>query len=862
MIKKIKAAYARHPDILSIAAIFAAFLIIFAIDMLIVNPGCVWGSDIDWSDQHFTIPEYLRTRYLETGDWSPDLALQLGAGQNIYNFAYYGIANPLYLPAYFMPWMTMATYIQLISIIEVLVSAVMSYYFFKRHFSGTMPLILALMFILSGPLIFHSHRHIMFMNYYPFLMGLLLVVKGRDSVLNLFLITLLTYCVLCSSYFYSVGVFAVVGIYIVFNCFEEDQKSGVKKVMSVLWKKVLFAFLGGVCAARFWMPALAAIISGRASTSVEITLIELLVPTLNLSVLLYSSYAAGLTVISPISIISLLKRGTRSERFLAGTMAACVLLPVIIYLFNGTMYIDGKAFIPFMPVLLILCGRFMVKFIERTADVRFTLILFAVISVMSLKQGDYNLLQKMVVMIDTAATLGVIYISNRKNCRWIISVFSVAAAMIVCVALNCTDTLVKKSVIDDVYSKDAESLVDDTLDSDTDLYRFAENTGSELIVNKVYRTDYLTTNLYSSLTNPNYRDFRFYSSGSEVASRNNAIHRQPLNIIFDTLMGCRYRLVKDDPILFGEHKIASSGEYSVYKNDFALPLGFATSDIMSVDKFRKLQFELQQEAILSNIILPKEFEASGKPDEYTRSFDIDFTGLADYEGIEYDKRIYSINSKKIIKAKVELDKPVDDGVLIITAFADNRIGKISAQKDVILKINGVKNKLTDPKWKYNNGNYVFSYVISSDKPITELDMEFSAGVYNISGFEAFVMDAAALRCAMKNKDAFIIETEDPIGDTLYGSIDVRKDGWFNITIPYDKHFTFLVDGEKVEHYRTDLAFMGFPIKAGKHTIEVTYNAPLKKEGRLVTFAGIAAASILLLVFGIIDIRRRKTGKTK
>ena len=862
MIKRVKAAYGRHPDIVSIMAILSAFLIIFAIDMLIVNRGCVWGSDIDWSDQHFTIPEYLRTRYLETGDWSPDFAMQLGAGQNIYNFAYYGIANPLYLPAYFMPWMTMATYIQLISIIEVLVSAVMSYYFFKRHFSGTMPLVLALMFILSGPLIFHSHRHIMFMNYYPFLMGLLLIVKRKDSVLSLLMITLLTYCVLCSSYFYSVGVFVTVGIYIVFNCLEEDQRSGIKKVMAALWKKGLFAFLGGVCAARFWMPALAAIISGRASTSVEISLLELLVPTLNLNVLLYTSYAAGLTVISPISIISLLRRGTRSERFLAGTMAACVIFPVIIYLFNGTMYIDGKAFIPFMPLLLILCGRFMVKFIERTADVRFTLILFAVIAVMSLKQGDYNSLQKIVVMIDTAATLGVMYLSNKMERRSVISMFAVAAAMIVCVALNCTDTLVKKSVIDDVYSKDVESLVDETLDSDTDIYRFAENTGSELLVNKVYRTDYLTTNLYSSLTNPSYRDFRFFSSGSEVGSRNNAIHRQPLNIIFDTLMGCRYRLVKDDPILFGERKVASSGEYSVYKNDYAFPLGFATSDVMKVDKYRKLQFELQQEAILSNIIIPKEFDAEGKNDEHTRSLDIDFTDLADYDGIEYDKRIYTINSKKIIKAKVKLDKPVDDGVLLITAFADNRIGKISAQKDIIMKINGVKNKLTDPKWKYNNGNYVFSYVISSDKPITELDMEFSAGIYNISGFEAFVMDGDALRSAMENKDAFIIETEDPIGDTLSGSIDVRKDGWFNITIPYDKNFTFLVDGEKVDYYRTDLAFMGFPIKAGKHTIEMTYNAPLKKEGRLVTFAGIAAVSILLSVFGIADLRRRKKLKTK
>lgn len=862
MIKRIRSAYARYPDLTAIMAILAAFFLVFAIDMLIVNPGGVWGSDVDWSDQHFSIPEYLRTRYFETGDWSPDFAMQLGAGQNIYNLAYYGIANPLYLPAYFMPWITMADYIQILSIIEVLVSAVLSYYFFKRHFSGAMPLVLALMFILSGPLIFHSHRHVMFINYYPFLMGLLLVVKGRDSFLNLLLITVLTYCTLCASYFYSVGVFTAVGIYIVFNCFESDQQAGLKKVWSALWRKALFAFLGGICAARFWMPALAAIISGRASTSVEISLVELLVPTLNLSVLLYTSYSAGLTVLAPIAIISLIKRGTRSERFLAGIMAACVLFPVIVYLFNGTMYVDGKAFIPFMPLILILCGRFMKKFIDKTADVRFTLILFAVISVMSLKQGDYNTLQMIVVMIDTAVMLAVMFFSNRKDCRWVITAVTLAVSLTVCIALNCSDKFVKRSDVDELYCEDVESLVDNTLDADKGVYRFAENSSSELMVNRVFRTDYLTTNIYSSLSNPDYRNFRFFSSGSEVGSRNNAIHRQPLNVVFDALMGCRYRLVKDDPILFGEKLVDSAGGYSVYKNDFALPLGFASSDIMSADNYRRLQYELQQEAILSNIIVPKEYNEPGRPAVHTKSFDIDFSGLDDYAGIEYNNRTYSIVSDKIIKAKLPLDKPVEDGVLIITAFADNRIGRISAQKDVILRINGMSNKLTDPKWRYNNGNYVFSYVISSDKPITELDMEFSAGTYNISGLEAFVMEGSVLRNAMENKDPFIIDTEAPLGDELSGSIDVRKDGWFNITLPYDKHFDITLDGEKVDYYRTDLAFIGFPIEAGKHYIEISYHAPLKREGQYVTAFGGAAALLLLIAFGAADIRARKREKAK
>ena len=116
MIRKIREAYGRRPGLTAILLLTGAFVFIIAFDLLIVNRGGVWGSTLDWDCQHFAIPEYLRMRFFETKDKYPDFAFQLGGGQNIYNFAYYGIANPLYIPAYFMPGMSMALYIQLLSI--------------------------------------------------------------------------------------------------------------------------------------------------------------------------------------------------------------------------------------------------------------------------------------------------------------------------------------------------------------------------------------------------------------------------------------------------------------------------------------------------------------------------------------------------------------------------------------------------------------------------------------------------------------------------------------------------------------------------------------------------------------------------
>ena len=133
----------KHPNKAAIVVISLIFLFITAVTMILNREGLMWGSDTDWKNQHFAIPEYFRLRFYETRDIFPDFALQIGGGQNIYNYSYYGIANPLYLPAYALPFLKMSTYIQFISLITVLISAILGYFFFKGHFRKKISLILS-----------------------------------------------------------------------------------------------------------------------------------------------------------------------------------------------------------------------------------------------------------------------------------------------------------------------------------------------------------------------------------------------------------------------------------------------------------------------------------------------------------------------------------------------------------------------------------------------------------------------------------------------------------------------------------------------------------------------------------------------
>ena len=59
----------------------------------------IFGSNTDWINQHTVIPEYLRQTFYQTGKLLPNLSLNYGGGQNIYNFSYYGLLSPLILPS-------------------------------------------------------------------------------------------------------------------------------------------------------------------------------------------------------------------------------------------------------------------------------------------------------------------------------------------------------------------------------------------------------------------------------------------------------------------------------------------------------------------------------------------------------------------------------------------------------------------------------------------------------------------------------------------------------------------------------------------------------------------------------------------
>lgn len=843
----------RKVDFISVIVITLAFAGVISAVMIFKGEG-VWGSVTDWQNQHFAIPEYLRTRFYDTGELLPEFAPHLGGGQNIYTLSYYGLMSPVFLPAYLMPHISMADYIQVCSLALVFISCLLMYRLAKNHFEGYIPLFLTLLFMFAAPLIFHSHRHIMFISYMPFLLTAMLAASSEDSAGSRLLLIISSFCILCTSFYFSISAFAVILIYSVYALLKRYSGLSVRRIASYMMPKVICLFLGGLMAGVLWVPTFFTLIGGRENGSSFVNIMKLLIPTINLNYAMYSTYSIGLTSIIAAAVIVLTGSDNRAERFCARIFAVLICLPLIVYLCNASMYIDSKVLIPFLPLAVLLCGDMTVRLLDgKVKMITFTIafsIVIALDMIFNYREPDINI----AMAADGILLIVSCILLTKKNKRKFYFISTAAFAAAVCLTVNFSEKFVSRETVDEIYSDDVQLLADEAVASDYSFYRFAGLSDSFETVNMIYGEEFYSAGIYSSVSSGDYRDFRFHTSASGNSQSCNARQTNPHSVIFDVLMGCRYRISNDDKAMFGETVESSSGGKYLLRNENSLPVGYACSDTVSEGELKELSSAERCEVMLRSIIVPD--GGNCEPESFSVSeFDSSYTVTGDTSAISMINEAYEIKSDTPFTVTAKLDVPIADKVIFVSCRADNRIGRKQDRSKVSMSINGVKNTLSDPDWKYHNGNYDFSFVISSADPIDELVFDFSAGNYIISDFNISLLDGAVLTDACANKDSFIIDRDSMGGDTIEGRISVTSDGWFNLSVPYGKGFEILVDGVPTEYSKTNTAFIGFPISSGEHSIIINYHAPMRKLGLFMSITGGSAAAVMLALMYFFEHRK-------
>lgn len=831
-------------------------LIAIAVGMigLTYKTGYLYGSKIDWVSQHSVIPDYFRNLFYETGNLFPDFAMHLGAGQNIYYLSYYGFLNPVILISYLFPMVPMAAYISVTSILTVIVSVCLCFYWLRKHdFSRPVACVAALCLLLAGPVIFQSHRQLVFVNYLPFLFMGLLGVDRYFKTRRHGLLILGIFLLIMTSYFFSVGGIVVLLIYAGYQYYENksvDVFKGFWRGMAPVVRDIVIAVM---MSAVLWLPTLYIIIHSRGSVTNALPVWKLLLPNLYFafSGLLYQTYALGLSVITLVALITLIFSKKRNEKVL--TLILCVLLifPIFAYILNGTLYARPKALIPFLPLYILITAIFLQKFFtfceKKLKPFWHKTAVIALIAFILIPSGLICWYVNTGNQILTPDTLSnVIGQSDHTALLRILE--------------KSGDEFEPVEEYREVHNEDKMALIKEIEERDDSFYRTNDLTNSNITCNQVYAAHYDQTSLYSSTYNKWYGKFYYDTIHNAIATRNRFDYASCQNIFFQNLMDIKYLITEiGDQVPVGYHKIDQKGDYVLWQNDNTLPFGFASNRIIDQKEFENKAFPDNLSDFFNGIIVAGDTQNQRTDDDSTTACfqKIDLTNqelIFENEknvAIDDEDGKFQIDAKENASLTVPLNIDLKDQILIVRFTVSAQMNQKNL--DTWITINGEKNKLSQKTAPYPNGNDHFTYILSANKSTTRLAVSFSAGKYAIGNFKVYTMPVSSIEAAAHQVDPFIVNAKNVSDNSIEGTVHVSADGYFSTTLPYDQGYRITVDGKSQQYEKVNTAFVGFPITKGEHHIVISFYAPYKKAGILITLIGFG-----LFAFTVVrDFRRRR-----
>lgn len=790
----------------------------------------VFASGVDWISQHSVFPAYFRQQFYATGQLFPEFAAGIGGGQNIYNFSYYGLYSPVILPSYFLPFVKMSDYLMGAGIVCLIASVLLMYRFLENQgFAPMINLAGAAMLLLAGPMIFHSYRHVMFVNYMPFLCMALLGIdryykKGRRG-----LYTAGVFLMILTSFYFSIGGLLALGLYAVCSCPRGNRSAFLHLILPTV-----AAVLG---AGVLLIPtALTLLVRTGSARAVDVW--KLLTPDPDPTRFVYGSYGVGVTTLTLTALW--VELCDKKRRWLSLGCLIVLLLPVFSWLLNGGLYVRDKALIPFLPLLCLLTAAFLQR--QRDRELPFPVSLGGYLLTAGLcgvsALGEHGADGELSWLI--LAESGLFLLCFLGFWRWrrpaLLAVPPLVCLFIFGFALHSQSGKILER---ETYMSETDPAIgekiSEVLQGESGLYRLEQGgdyTQRHADLNRVWDSRQRITSVYASTYGQAYQDFRKDTFGVEEPFRNAMMQAASKNPLFQKFMGVKYVVERD----------GDTGEFSVKAQSHAAPVIYATDRLLSPKAYARLSFPYNQTALMRYAVAAggqdagRAIRADAKRTRVTLSEE---AGLKQYAGG------YHVKAAETVKAKLSVpEEAAKDSRLLYLQFRvrNNRPGQ-----DVTVTVDGIRNRLSASRHIYYNGNTAFTYVTALEPGETSVKVSFGAGDYQISGLQTFLGDYALFADDSLYRWAFSPDWEQTKGSRICGEIQTDSPGFLITSIPYDKGFTVRIDGKPAAAQRVNTAFLGAPLSAGTHRVEIIYHAPGAKAGKLVSCMGIFLWALTLLI---------------
>ena len=803
----------------------------------------IFGAKVDWLSQHSVLPDYFRQQFYATGKLFPEFAANLGGGQNIYHFAYYGLYSPLILPSYLLPFVKMSDYIMAVSITGLTASVLLFYYWLKSRKTDTgTAFILSLMFLLAGPMIGQYSGQIMFVDYMPFLCLALIGVDRYFEQEKSGLFTVSVFLMIMTSFYFSIGGMLSLVLYGLHRYFEQREgnrgtvRSFLRDGLCFVRSMILAVLMSGF----FLVPTALALTGGR-SKEQNTSFVSFFIPQITVERFAYSIYGIGLTTLVITVLLTGLLYRKVYEKVLTYGCVIVLVIPVFAYLLNGGLYIRDKVFIPFLPLLCYLisiylekCRKRELSFIAGIVPYIITTIFVYIARNQFVSKGIGESIWKALLAESILFLICyVLYCALKTYHKETKEILMLALPSVICLAVTMNtfyqmkpDRYVSRKLYRDVTGEQNRQAVKEALKDDG--YYRTEQMGSDdenaADLNRIWDVEQNITSIYSSAYNPDYQTFRQKTFRLEEPFRNGMMQSVSKNPVFQRMMGVRY-IVSDSDVP-GYTLVKKCGTTGIYQNKDAAPVMYATDRVMTEEEYKKLAFPYNQMAFLEYAVVGEHTESS------------DQNIMTAYEPVSLKM------AKNRTTGGAEQKTIQQEGQKQIL-FLRFRVDNAHPNKDVAVWINGIRNKLSAKDHVYYNENKTFTYAVPLKDGEDTISVTFGKGKYQLSHVQAY-LGSLPERSELLYQSEIQVDKKQTEDNVIQGTIRVKKDGWFITSIPYDKHFKIYIDGKETEIQKVNTAFLGCKIESGNHEVKIIYHAPGTITGKVLSLIGIAGFVLVLV----------------
>ena len=394
-----------------------------------------------------------------------------------------------------------------------------------------------------------------------------------------------------------------------------------------------------------------------------------------------------------------------------------------------------------------------------------------------------------------------------------------------------------------------------------------------------YRSTNLVTKgtLRSSSMLYGYNDVSTFSStlNGGIVNYNNAMGNCRWNIVsiydynfrtyLNTLASVKYigREKKNTATMpYGYKKVqeTKNKKYSIYENQYFLPLGYTYDKIISTEAADKYPAAQKQEiSMLAAVVEEKDIK---------KNSNLTVTEKLPLTAQKAKIKKIKLNGVSMHDGKIEIEKPGATMKFFFDAPANAETylsfkGDIFAEKDA--KEHFILTRVLAPGVKYTHKFRIDAYSTGQEEYLFNLGyrkdslnkctLKFNdVGTLEYKDIAVYFQkmdDYADKVNALKENSLKNAKAEK---NTVTGNITVDKDKMLVITLPYQKGWTAYVDGKKADIQRVNYQYIGINLKKGSHDIKLHYELPGIKLAFMISAGGIIVFAAII-IFNIVRRRR-------